>query len=356
MEDQRSGEAVLFKAVGLIQDGRNDDAVVALETLVRESRDLKTHVFAEALLKRLKGEQDRQPNLYLRDCQNLQIDLFNLIANKVPMVSAAADVANQQIAQALDGLPEATLLDVGIGTGRQEVALLELLAKRGRFQGELTVAGIEPAAEALALAEKNILARAAASGLRVRFRPILKCIEDFSEGDWADLRGLPGPLIVNEAFAVHHIPVRAGQGDLKDGVLKRLYDLRPRLFVLTEPHSNHQTPDFRARFENCWKHFGLVFDVVDRLEISEDEKNAIKVQFFAREIEDILGSVEERRSERHETAEMWTSRLRRAGFKLVPERLGLPERSPDVIRIAKRREFISLDLGTEPIVAVICAA
>lgn len=317
--------------------------------------DLRYFIFAAALSKRLGEEAMEEINLYLRDYDVAQIRLFNLLATKVPTVSLTGPIANSVIASFMRGREEVSLVDVGIGTARQEVHLLHALAASKELPRKLTIVGIEPSSDSLAEAGAALSAAALEVGLELDFRPIHKLAEQFSEEDWAELKALPGEIIINEAFAVHHIISPEGGPDLRDHVFKKLCELNPVAFVLSEPSSDHHIADLARRFDNCWQHFGLTFELIDELDIEERDKNALKVCFFGREIEDILGNAEHTRSERHEPASAWLTRLERAGFGRYNGFGSLASFKSDKVKVVPHDGFVGLDYGKETLVAVLCA-
>ena len=100
-------------------------------------------------------------------------------------------------------------------------------------------------------------------------------------------------------------------------LFERFARLRPRVFTLIEPNSDHDTESLSRRFHHCWNHFGTVFDLIDESELSSGEKFNIKEKFFGREIRDIFGSSDRFRCERHELYDTWLLRFARSGFKPV---------------------------------------
>lgn len=347
----------LIRAAGLLENHRGPEAAAILGELADASssgdgRDLQTLIFACALLRNLgTSYRAEQANLYLQQFELPQIELFNLLSRHVPLVAQSGRLVNGLIADHLAEHPESVLMDVGIGTGRQELALLDDLAERGI--GRLTLIGIEPAAEALDIAHRSLLDRGAVLGVRVEFIPIPRCIEDFVEADWRALEIYRGRLIVNEAFSLHHVTGGSGGENRKNAVLRRLRSLEPRLFILTEPHADHQQPGLVGRLREAWRHFGLTFRFLDGLDsLSDYQKSTLKTRFFAREIEDILTLDDDRRVERHERAEQWISRLRQSDFHLLDlkDRVGAAG-----LRYSGTEEYLALGLDEQPIVAIIGA-
>jgi hypothetical protein len=282
------------------------------------AEDLHYLLFATALARRLEGWDAgaRNPYLHAEPEQGpRQIDLFRLLMTHMPLASTADAVANAVLAGLLRGHDEATLLDVGIGQARQERGLLRELARAGALPRRLTLVGVEPSGASLRQAEATVAEVAREVGASVRFVGLEAPVEGLSDATWAALRGVPRPLVVNGAFALHHVAEAPESGGAtRDAVLRRLCALAPTGLVLCEPHVDHHRAPVRERFCNAWNHFTRVFALLDSLDVPREERMAIK-RFFGREVDDIVGTVDESaRCERHETASSWLERLRRAGF------------------------------------------
>jgi SAM-dependent methyltransferase len=269
----------------------------------------------------------------------------------------AGALANELLAGFLRGHEEATLLDVGIGTGRQEVLLLQAMAEAGTLPKRLTVVGVEPSLASLRRAEEALGATARRLGVALRFHPIARVAEDLQEADWSLFQRLPGPLVVNSAFSLHHIGEREDGLDARELFFRRLAGAGPLGVVLCEPNSNHHRVSTLERFRNCWRHFFHVFRLLDELDISPQERNAIKL-FFGREVEDIIGTLDDAgRHERHEHVGAWLGRLRRSGFDLA-DGLGnrVRPRAHPAVQVRAERGHLGLEYRGETIVSVVCAS
>lgn len=323
-----------------------------------DPRHVGLYVFGAALAQRLDGRTAAEANLYLRRYERTQIELFNLLGRALPFVGLATAVCNQAIAQACRGARSAVLIDVGIGTGRQLLQLLPTLAAQGLR--ELTLIGIEPAEAALRMAQTQLEAAGRELGLALRMLPVLGSVEALEEGQWALIRGLCSGAapIINASFALHHVD-DDGQGrDQRHCVLQRLRELDPALLVLAEPDVDHLETALYPRFRNCFAHFSAVFDTLDRLDLSQAERDALKVGFFGREIADILGQPEGRRSERHESASQWLRRLVDAGFDVTVDDEAVTVvagATQGPVQLRRRAYHCSLEAGGEPVVALFCA-
>jgi SAM-dependent methyltransferase len=335
------------RALSALCDGLDVDAVPG---------DLQHLLFAAAIARRLGGDQAEALNLYLRRYEQPQIDLFNLLAERLPLASMAGRLANELLAGFLAGQEEATLLDVGLGTGRQEVLLLQAMAEAGTLPRRLTVVGVEPSLPSLRRAEEALGATARRLGVSLRFHPIARVAEELREGDWALFQRLPGPLVVNSAFSLHHIAEPADGTDAREAFFQHLAALRPRGVVLCEPNSNHHRVPPLERLRNCWRHFFHVFQLLDELDLSVPERNTLK-RFFGREVEDILGTVEDAgRHERHEQVGAWLGRLHRAGFELAQGLHRVRTPGHPLVRVRPERGYLGLEYRGETVVGVLCAS
>lgn len=273
-------------------------------------------VFAAGLARRLAGDSLAQANLYLTPFDVPQIELFNLLGRAVPFVGLATSLCNAAILQAIEGQPLPTLIDVGIGTGRQFALLLHEIAARPQVPEHITIVGIEPAGAALAEARRHLMDTAAALGLSVGFVGIARSAEALSAADWLRVRrACTARPVINASFALHHIADNATGHDQRNAVLRRLRALDPVRLVLAEPDVDHLTRSLEQRFRHAFTHFGAVFRTLDALPLAQRERDALKVGFFGREISDILGAPEAQRSERHESAAQWQARLQACGFE-----------------------------------------
>ena len=315
------------------------------------------YVFAAALAQRLAGAAQQIANLYLRRFEVPQIQLFNLLGRHLPMAAMATRIANDALAAAMAGQAHPTLIDVGIGTGRQFALLLGELAQAGALPRRLTVIGIEPSRSALDQARATLAAVAAGLGVELQFHAHAASAEALSDADWQAIADActERPLI-NAAFALHHIADDAQGAEQRSAVLRRLRQLDPACLLLAEPDVDHVEPRFLPRFANCFAHFGAVFAALDALPLTQAERDALKVGFFGREIADILASPEAQRSERHEPAARWQRRLQAAGFALQPASRPLPVDDSACALASQRPGHVAIQAGGTSVVAVFVAS
>ncbi|MBW5447027.1 GAI protein [Cohnella sp. CFH 77786] len=322
--------------------------------IAKHPGDLLPYLFAKSMLKRVNPEQHEQMNLYLRQHDIPQITLFNLLAQKIPFVAHAAPLANGLLARYIHSDADISFLEVGIGTGRQIVSLLQELHRQGKRPATFTLHAIEPNQDCLQQAQRNVMQAASSCGIRVVFHPIPYEIERMPDEAWKRIAAGSGSLLVNAAFALHHIRDMEGGSAAKDEVLSKIRSLRPAILVMCEPDSDHQTSDRMSRFNNCWRHFSAVFEFIDKLDLLPEHNRALKI-FFGREIEDIIANPEHTRCERHESTTNWITRLKKAGFSSCPDSESLTRHHLQDVTVTSGQWHIGLGTGDINLVSVISA-
>lgn len=268
------------------------------------------YVLTKAMRKQV-SEQQSDEHLYTKKFEIPQIRLFELLIQQLPLATLTQNCANALLVEGLKNEEHPVLMDIGIGTGMQIVNVLQLLAEQADTQTkQLTIIGIEPFADALQTAEKNF--SSIKLPFQITFIPHVAFIEKMT---LAEIQALLPPaydsLIVNASFALHHIQ----QAAHREAVFGHIRDLAPKAFVLSEPVSDHFEPHYVTRFHNAVKHYGLVFEVIDSLSITPQEKAALKL-FFSREIDDVLGHTEDVRVEKQYATHQWLSLFTITGFTL----------------------------------------
>lgn len=289
----------------------------SLENIYQESLQNLDHpeamfgfVLAKAMRQYLLGGQSNE-HIYLQKFEIPQIRLFELLIQQLPLASLTQTCANALLVLSLKKFENPVLMDIGIGTGMQIVNVLQELAKQPDCQiKQLTVVGVEPFAEALQTAQHNLTNLLLP--FKVNFVSHQALIENMTFVQIETL--LPthyDTLVINASFALHHIQKAAD----REKVFSYIQKLSPQVFLLSEPVSDHFEPHYGTRFRNAALHYGLVFEVIDTLEITPKEKAALKL-FFSREIDDVLGQTESLRVEKQYATSQWLQLFKQTGFVL----------------------------------------
>ena len=233
-------------------------------------------LFLKAIKQRLEGDNETREHIYLKQFEIPQIVLFDILIRKMPFVVYGHKIVNEEIAEILQGVRKAVLMDVGIGRGLQMNNLLQLLYDTDLE--ELTVIGIEPFEDALNVAKETITKLAATLPFKVVFHPVNALVENIElEVLTRLIPDVYDTFIVNSAFTLHHIQQSENRQIFFDQLCKIGVD---HIFLL-EPNSNHQTDDWQQRIYNAYEHYGTIFRVIDELDILQNEKKGLKVFFRA---------------------------------------------------------------------------
>ena len=309
-------------------------------------------IVAESLLRRIDRNLLSGRNLYLyQPEQRSQIDLFDLLRRAIPAVPQGYAVANQYQLHSLRAARRPALLEIGIGKGAQVLELLSELARDPGQVERIRIIALDPNRDVLAESTEAIERMRATLPFEVEVYPLATLVERCDDDDYARFFELgEGALTVNAAFTLHHT-VRS-DNESRTRLLARLRSLRPKVFTLVEPNSDHDTEHLTRRMHHCWQHFASIFELVDHSDASADEKFAIKEGFFGREVRDILGTCDALRSERHEALESWLLRLKKASF--VPhEKIALDfDALPAYCEATSSLGLVRLSYRGVPIVAV----
>ena len=280
------------------------------------NEDLLAHLVAESFLKRIDRQLLESKNIYIQHFDIPQITLFYSMAEAVPFVFAGNYLANQYLKKRMNGLKAATILDIGIGKGRQMEKLLRMLMDEISTLESINIIGVDPVEENLNSAKAALDKMRADLPFSMKFHPVCSLIEDFKDQDFDYVRDIGDDnILINSTFTFHHTSHPLYNMEARTQLLKKLAELKPLILILAEPNSNHDTEELSKRFHYSWQHFGNLFAVIDESNIDASHKFTIKEKFFGREIRDIFGVSDIFRCERHELYDSWLLRLYKVGFK-----------------------------------------
>ncbi len=311
--------AVLTTAGELIANSETAQANALLDDLLA-TLDLQDDITKLCALALRHRDQENLP-MYRRDLNedDKQINVFDLVLQSVPPVRLVSTAALQlMIRKYSAGFDSFTHLNIGIGKGRFEIALLQELAQLSpeKMPKLIKVIGIDIDNESLretGQAIEQIARTQFPESTVIEYTPIFAFAEAITEDTWKAIRNHSTDLLgVMSAFTLHHIPTQ----NQRQSVINCIAECTPGIFVLLEPDVDHFTQHLPSRVTNCWKLFGQIFKLIDKKGLPDHEADALKCTFFGREIQDILGNEESKRSEKHEPAHHWSKRLQQAGFAM----------------------------------------
>lgn len=338
----------------MMADGLTSDLVSRSEALftfctadiATDSEKLLATLYLKSLNKKLHSEVITE-NIYNQIAGVSQIELFDILIAKFPFVKYSQELANSAIVDILREQESASIIDIGVGLGTQMVNVISRIPANSKLK-KLVIVGVEPFTDALAIAEKNILALKGNVPFELSFIPVPDYVENF---DFTTLNNLKGSIIVNASLALHHIKTM----EERRATLKNIQALQPVSLFMIEPNVDHFESNFYKRFVNSWNHFYCLFSVIDQLEITNDQKNGLKL-FFGREIEDIIGKKEEDRFEKHMPAQKWIDLLQHSGFTSCSDLLKASfVAEPGVIIQNQSEGFVGFTYNDETALALIHA-
>jgi GRAS domain family len=266
--------------------------------------------FIQCLHWRYEGHPSEEAmNTYLKEFEIPQAFLFDILANRFPLVLSSQTLLISTICTAAAGHKEITLIDLGCGRGEQLVRILHALNEVPELR-TVTVIGTEILGSSLEFCASYV------ASVNHRFRFTLQ------------FHGLPGPvenmtresiealipeqsdaLLINASLLMHHVQ----QVEKRRSIFELLYSLQPVLLTLVEPDTDCFTDDTDQRILNAYEHFGSLYTYISTLPVSATERKGLK-QFFRNELYDTLVLDDTHRFEKYIRGEEWISLATEAGF------------------------------------------
>jgi len=282
-----------------------------------EKETLPDHLFLEHLklgldFRRLGMKPESIQNTYLKQQEVSQIVLFDILANKFPLVLVAQHIVEDAILSALVGRKHICIIDVGIGRGIQMLRLLKKIDQQLN-PDSVTLIGIELTKDAAAFTDNQLKEKANDFSFQLNHTILNMPAESIT----ADLLSeyIPessGSPIVNASLTLHHI-----QGNhQRKRLLEELKAIHPALLTLIEPDAETMTNDADERILNASIHFNSLYKYANTLDLTTTENNTLKT-FFSNDFFDPIAYQDEYRFERLQSAETWIQTAQSAGFNVA---------------------------------------
>jgi DELLA protein len=306
----------------LLEENKIQGAKMCARQLLMEEMSYKTssellllNIFAAALIARMDRKAVKMRNIYLHNFDIPQILLFYKMSEAYPQVASSHMIANQFIEHVIQNMLAFTIFDIGIGKGKQIESLIQTICDKNYNIKEVNIIGLDPDINNIRFTEELFDRLKAEVYFDLNYYPMCNLLENFSDSDYRYIHRIGGEnLIINSAYAMHHITHPINDTEFRTDVFRKLKSCNPRLLTLIEPNSNHDIETLTKRAKNCWEHFSVVFSLIDQSDIEDEIKYLVKETFFGREIRDIFGGSDYLRSERHEDLGNWMLKLIKAGF------------------------------------------
>ncbi|OAY55015.1 chitin-inducible gibberellin-responsive protein 1 [Manihot esculenta] len=232
--------------------------------------------------------------------------------------------ANGAIAEACKNEDRIHIIDFQIGQGTQWITLLQALAAKPDGAPHVRITGIDD----------PVSKHARGDGLEAVHRRLAEISEKFSIP--VEFHGVPvftpevtremlgvrpgEALAVNFPLQLHHTPDESVDvRNPRDGLLRMVKSLNPKVVTLVEQESNTNTTPFLTRFIETLDYYLAIFESID-VTLPRDRKERIGVEqhCLAKDIVNVIACEGKERVERHELFGKWKSRLTMAGFRQYP--------------------------------------
>ncbi|XP_059665363.1 scarecrow-like protein 3 [Cornus florida] len=291
-----------------------------------------------------------------------------------PFLKVALVITNQVIMEAMEGEKMVHIVDLNAAEPAQWRALLQELSARPEGPPHLRITGVHQHKEVLEQMAHILTEEAEKLDIPFQFNPIVSKLENLdieklrvktgealAISSVLQLHSLLGsddevlmkksPLTPNNLNGVHLQRVlqmnQSTLGDLLekdlingyspshdsalssplsltasgkvDGFLNALWGLSPKIMVVTEQDSNHNTSTLMERLLESLYFYAALFDCLEStLPRTSLERLKLEKMLFGEEIKNIIACEGIERKERHEKLEKWIQRLDLAGFGNAP--------------------------------------
>ncbi|KAL3508557.1 hypothetical protein ACH5RR_027958 [Cinchona calisaya] len=252
------------------------------------------------------------------------LSYMHILYEICPYLKFGYMAANGAIAEACRNEDRIHIVDYQIAQGTQWMTLLQALAARPSGAPHVRITGIDDPVsqyargEGLAAVSKRLAAISEKFKIPVEFHPLPVFAPDVTR-DMLDIR--PGEaLAVNFPLQLHHTPDESVDvTNPRDGLLRMIKSLCPKVVTLVEQESNTNTAPFLPRFWETLEYYSAMFESID-VTMPRDRKERINVEqhCLARDLVNIIACEGKERVERHELFGKWKSRFTMAGFRQYP--------------------------------------
>ena len=259
-----------------------------------------------------EGNKEEITNTYLKELEIPQIVLFDILANRFPLVLRAQEIVNDLFQYEAHGMKSICIIDLGIGRGIQIARILKHLNNVNTLT-EVTLIGLDILKPALEFTSNTITNLKDELNYTLNFYPIHSQVESIDIESIKEL--VPSScekILVNASLTLHHVQ----QEEERLNLLRKLKSINPSIITLIEPNADCATDDFEQRVFNAFEHFSALYQLINSLDLEEVEKKGLK-QFFATDLFDPIALSNSHRFEKYCKCETWINYAKNCGFKEV---------------------------------------
>ncbi|KAJ3670341.1 hypothetical protein LUZ60_010665 [Juncus effusus] len=255
---------------------------------------------------------------------NELLSYMRILYDICPYLKFGYMAANGAIAESVRAENRIHIIDFQIAQGTQWVTLIQALAARPGGPPCVRITGIDDPVSEFARGDglqsvgkmlgemsKKFNIPLEFNGLSVYASQVSKEMLDVRENE---------ALVVNFSLLLHHTPDESVDlENPRDGLLRMVRGLNPKVMTIVEQESNTNTTPFLTRFVETLDYYSAMFESID-VTLPRDKRERINVEqhCLARDIVNIIACEGKERVERHELLGKWRSRLSMAGFKPYP--------------------------------------
>jgi hypothetical protein len=252
------------------------------------------------------------------------LSYMKILYNICPYFKFGYMAANGAIAEALRSEDNIHIIDFQIAQGTQWITLIQALAARPGGPPHVRITGIDDPVseyargEGLDIVGNMLKSMSKEFNIPLEFTPLPVYATQVTK-EMLEIR--PGEaLAVNFTLQLHHTPDESVDvNNPRDGLLRMVKGLSPKVTTLVEQESHTNTTPFLMRFVETMDYYSAMFESIDA-NLPRDSKERISVEqhCLAKDIVNIIACEGKDRVERHELLGKWKSRLSMAGFKPYP--------------------------------------
>uniref|UniRef100_A0A2N9H611 Uncharacterized protein n=1 Tax=Fagus sylvatica TaxID=28930 RepID=A0A2N9H611_FAGSY len=217
------------------------------------------------------------------------------------------------------------IIDFKIGQGTQWISLLRRLAARPGGVPHVRITGIDDLVSEYARGEGLGAVGRQFAMISEKFNiPIeFNGVPDFAQNVTRDMLHVrPGEaLAVNLAMLLHLIPDESVDvNNPRDGILRMVKSLSPKVVTLIEQESNTNTTPFYHRFVESLEYYLAMFELIDDYSRFRSDVHRINMEknCLAVDMVNVVACEGNERVKRHELFNKWKFRLTSAGFSQYP--------------------------------------
>ncbi|KAJ1700807.1 hypothetical protein LUZ63_000586 [Rhynchospora breviuscula] len=232
--------------------------------------------------------------------------------------------ANGAIAEAVRNEDRIHIVDFQIAQGTQWITLIQALAARPGGPPHVRITGIDDPVskfargDGLQVVSKMLQDMSKKFNIPLEFTGLTVYASEVTP-EMLNIR--PGEaLAVNFTLQLHHTPDESVDvNNPRDGLLRMVKSLSPKVTTIVEQESNTNTTLFLNRFMETLDYYAAMFESID-VTLPRESRERINVEqhCLAKDIVNVIACEGKERVERHELLGKWKSRLTMAGFKPFP--------------------------------------